>query len=157
MTPKKDVYVCRQGHELVYRTTNRAGSNEYVSDPEVCCKCHMLSECTESQNHIRVITRHVWQRYREQIRENILTPMGKYLRQKRRETVERSFADAKELHGLRYARYRGLANVTEQCLMTAIAMNIKKMARHLSYFVIYWLKERFLLANYHRKTRFSAI
>ncbi|MEE9442197.1 MAG: transposase [candidate division Zixibacteria bacterium] len=131
-----------------------AGSNEYVSDPRLCGKCRMLSECTESRNHVRVITRHVWQRYREQIWK---TPLGKYLRQKRRETVKRSFADAKELHGLRYARYCGLKNVSEQCLMTAIAMNIEKMARHLSYCIIYCLKKRFLLANNHRKYRFSTI
>lgn len=143
---EKDLYICPEGHQLRYRTTNRTGSNEYVSDSQVCRSCSMLSECTESQNKVRVITRHVWQRYREQIRENILTPLGKYLRQKRRETVERSFADAKELHGLRYARYRGLKNVTEQCLMTAIAMNIKKMARHLSYYINYWLKKRLQIA-----------
>lgn len=140
----EDVYLCPGGQKLRYRTTNRSGSREYVSDSNICCSCKMLSECTESKFHIRVITRHVWQGYKEQIRKNILTPLGKYLRQKRRETVERSFADAKQLHGLRYARYRSLKKVTEQCLMTAIAMNIKKMACHLCYFIKYrlriWLK-----------------
>ncbi|SFF73441.1 Transposase DDE domain-containing protein, partial [Planifilum fulgidum] len=48
------------------------------------------------------------------------------------QTIERSFADAKELHGLRYARYRGLAKVREQCLLIAVAQNIKKMALLLS-------------------------
>lgn len=152
-----DVYICPEGQKLRYRTTNRAGSNEYVSDPTICCQCPMLLECTESQNKIRVITRHVWQRYREEIRKNILTSFGKYLRQRRRETVERSFADAKELHGLRYARYRGLKNVTEQCLMTAIAMNIKKMARHLCYFILHQPKKHLLTVNYHPKYRFSAM
>jgi transposase len=134
-----DVYICPAGQKLRYRTTNRAGLREYVSDADICSGCKMLSECTEAKSGVRVITRHVWQKHREQIRENILTPLGKYLRQKRRETVERSFADAKQLHGLRYARYRGLKKVTEQCLMTAIAMNIKKVARHLHYFIRYWL------------------
>ncbi|WP_258560291.1 transposase, partial [Thermoactinomyces daqus] len=41
-------------------------------------------------------------------------------------------ADAKELHGLRYARYRGLAKVREQCLLTAVAQNVKKLALLLS-------------------------
>ncbi|TWB32402.1 DDE family transposase, partial [Nitrospirillum viridazoti] len=40
----------------------------------------------------------------------------------------RSFADAKQLHGHRYARLRGLAKVTEQCLLAAAAQNIKKIA-----------------------------
>jgi len=153
---KEDVYLCPAGQQLRYRTTNRAGSSEYVSDPNVCCQCPRLRECTESHNKVRVITRHVWQKYREQIRRNILTSYGQYLRQKRRETVERSFADAKELHGLRYARYRGLKSVTEQCLMTAIAMNIKKVARHLCYFILSSLKNLFLIPKCRQYFRFQA-
>jgi transposase len=139
---KGDVYICPMGQSLVYRTTNRSGQREYVSNAAICGCCKMLSECTESQSKVRIITRHVWQGYKEQIRQNVLTPLGKYLRQRRRETVERCFADAKQLHGLRYARYRGIKKVAEQCLMTAIAMNIKKIACCLHYFVYYWLKIR---------------
>jgi hypothetical protein len=46
--------------------------------------------------------------------------------------VERSFADAKQLHGHRYARMRGLMNVREQCLLAAASQNIKKIALLLS-------------------------
>lgn len=46
----------------------------------------------------------------------------------KKETIERSFADSKELHGLRYCRLRGLSKVSEQCLLTAAAQNIKKIA-----------------------------
>ncbi|MCF6349192.1 MAG: IS1182 family transposase [Flavobacteriaceae bacterium] len=144
----EDVYLCPEGQKLLYRTTSRAGSHEYISDSKICSQCSMLSECTASQNKVRVITRHVWEEYREIIRQNILTTVGKFLRQRRRETVERCFADAKELHGLRYARYRGLKNVTEQCLMTAVAMNIKKMATHLCYLIIYRLKLHFIIVKY---------
>ena len=42
--------------------------------------------------------------------------------------AERSFADSKELHGLRYCRMRGLSKVTEQCLLTAAVQNMKKIA-----------------------------
>lgn len=143
---KEDVYICPCGQQLRYRTTNRAGSNEYVSDRSICSECPRLDECTESANHVRVITRHVWQKYKDKVRNNRLTDFGKYLQQKRRETVERSFADAKELHGLRYARYRGLKNVTEQCLMTAVAMNIKKIACYLHFFVRFWLLRRLIPA-----------
>jgi hypothetical protein len=47
---------------------------------------------------------------------------------RRKETVERSFADAKQLHGHRYARYRGLAKVRGQCLLAGACQNMKKMA-----------------------------
>jgi hypothetical protein len=36
-----------------------------------------------------------------------------------KEMVERSFADAKELHGHRYACFRGLVKVQAQCLLSA--------------------------------------
>jgi transposase len=143
----RDVYICPGGQELVYRTTNRLGFKEYVSDANICSACKLLSDCMASKSKVRVITRHVWQEHREQIRSNILTAEGKYLRRKRHETVERSFADAKELHGLRYARYRGLKNVTEQCLLTAVAMNIKKIARLLRRFLLHlWLYRTFKIA-----------
>ena len=48
---------------------------------------------------------------------------------RRKETVERSFADAKQLHGLRYARLRGLDKVKEQCLLAAACQNMKKIAQ----------------------------
>ena len=63
---------------------------------------------------------------------NWLSPRGKELYARRKETIERCFADAKELHGMRYARFRGLEKVREQCLLTATAQNIKKMALILS-------------------------
>lgn len=47
-------------------------------------------------------------------------------------TFERSFADSKELHGLRYCHMRGIDGVREQCLLTAAAQNMKKTARMLS-------------------------
>jgi Transposase DDE domain len=47
---------------------------------------------------------------------------------RRKETVERSFADAKQHHGHRYARFRGLIKVQMQCLLAATAQNMKKMA-----------------------------
>jgi len=54
--------------------------------------------------------------------------LGKGIYKRRKETIERSFADLKELHGFRYARFRGLDKMKEQCLLTAAAYNIKKIA-----------------------------
>jgi Transposase DDE domain len=56
----------------------------------------------------------------------------KRIYKRRKETVERSFADAKQLHGHRYARMRGLSKVQQQCLLAATAQNIKKIALMLS-------------------------
>ena len=129
---QNDVYCCPNNQTLTYRTTDRHGYHHYASDAEVCKSCPMLEQCTRSKNHRKVITRHVWEDSKEWVHENRLTPSGKKLYKKRKETIERSFADAKELHGLRYCRLRGLKNVTEQALMTAAVQNMKKIAMHLS-------------------------
>lgn len=116
------------GSVLPYRTTNREGHREYKSDPQVCKDCLLRAICTRSTAMQKTVTRHVWEDARERIRANRLTPHGKAIYNRRKETIERSFADGKELYGLRYARYLGLATVREQCLLSVTAQNIKKLA-----------------------------
>ena len=65
---------------------------------------------------------------KEMVDARRLTEWGKRIYKRRKETVERSLADAKQLHGHRYARLRGLAKVMEQCLLAAAAQNMKKIA-----------------------------
>ena len=57
--------------------------------------------------------------------------MPKYqdLYKKRKETIERNFADAKEKHAMRYTQYRGLPQVTNWVKLKFAAMNLKKLAR----------------------------
>jgi len=123
-----DCYICPMGQHLKYSTTNRTGYREYKSDPKQCRQCPMLEKCTGSRNHQKVFVRHVWEVDRAAINANRLTPWGKRIYARRRETVERSFADAKQLHGHRYARFRGLSRVQRQCLLAAACQNMKKMA-----------------------------
>ena len=46
----------------------------------------------------------------------------------RSQTIERVFADAKELHGMRYTQYRGLAKVKMELTLKFACMNLKKLA-----------------------------
>ena len=126
---KPDQYVCPAGQTLTYSTTNRIGYREYKSDPDLCHHCPLLEPCTQSATHVKVLTRHVWERSKERIGQHRLMERGRALYQHRKETVERSFADAKELHGHRYAKMRGLRKVQEQSLLCAICQNIKTIAR----------------------------
>lgn len=136
MMPKKafayaageDGYRCPQGQLLRYATTDRTGYRHYKSDPAICRTCPLLASCTSNAKAVRTITRHVWQDARDKADSYRLMPWGKRVYKRRKETVERSFADAKQLHGHRYARFRGLARVAVQCLLAAAAQNIKKIA-----------------------------
>lgn len=129
---ERDVHVCPQGELLPYRTTNRNGYREYASSPGQCGGCPTKGQCTRSANGIKVVVRHVWEDHKEAVDAHRLETWGKRLYARRKETVERSFADAKELHGHRYARFRGLARVRGQCLLAAACQNMKKIARLLA-------------------------
>lgn len=126
--PEADSYRCPEGQCLAYATTDRNGYRHYKSDPVRCRACPLLASCTANAKAVRTITRHVWQDARERNDANRLTAWGKAIYKRRKETVERSFADAKQLFGHRYARFRGVVRVTCQCLLAAAAQNIKKIA-----------------------------
>ena len=48
---------------------------------------------------------------------------------RKRPSIERKFAEQKKCHGLRQARYRGLAKVTIQVLIVCMVVNCKRMAK----------------------------
>ena len=124
----RDAYRCPNGEFLPYTTTDRSGYRQYKSNPAHCGVCPLLASCTSSAKATRLITRHVWTEARERTDGHRLTAWGKAIYKRRKETVERSFADAKQLFGHRYARFRGLIKVSCQCLLAAAAQNMKKIA-----------------------------
>ena len=123
-----DCYVCPNLKFLEYTTTNRNGYKEYKSDPKDCENCPFLAQCTHSRNHQKVITRHVWEKYKEETEAIRHTPEWKKIYPLRKETIERVFADDKELHNLRYTRLRGLIKNEQQASLIFAFHNLKKMA-----------------------------
>lgn len=126
--PEWDVYICPERCYLCYRTTTSVGYREYVASESRCGRCPKRAECLAEKQKFKVLRRHVWEDYRDEMYEFTHTETGKRIYARRKETIERSFADSKELHGLRYCRMRGLAKVSEQCLLTAAVQNMKKIA-----------------------------
>lgn len=123
-----DGYQCPAGQVLTYSTTNKEGYREYKSSPSICATCAMLAKCTESKNHQKVVTRHVWYGYLEEVERLRLTESVKVIYARRKETIERIFADAKEKHGMRWTTLRGLKKLSMQAMLIFASMNLKKMA-----------------------------
>lgn len=123
-----DCYLCPANKILKYSTTNRDGYREYKSDARECKNCKYLSQCTQSKNHVKVVTRHVWEKYMEQAEEYRHMEKYKEIYKLRSQTIERVFADAKEKHAMRYARMSGLEKVKMQVTLTFACMNLKKLA-----------------------------
>jgi transposase len=123
-----DCYLCPQGQVLKYTTTTKEGYRQYKSDPGICSNCPFISQCTESKNHQKLIQRHIWEAYLEEAEHLRHTFEIKQIYAKRKETIERVFADAKEKHGMRWTTLRGLKKLSMQAMLTFAAMNLKKLA-----------------------------
>ena len=119
-----------QNEILKYSTTNREGYREFKSNGEICERCPKLSECTNSANHVKISAKHIWSDYLELVEDYRHTPKYKELYARRKETIERVFADAKEKYAMRYTKYRGLTKVSSWVKRKFAAMNLKKFAIH---------------------------
>ena len=124
-----DCYICPNNQILSYSTTNRNGYREYKSFGHTCERCDYLSRCTASKEHIKLVTRHVWDDYMETCEEIRLTCGMKELYSHRKETIERIFGTAKENHGFRYTQMYGKARMTMKVALTFACMNLKKLAK----------------------------
>ncbi len=124
-----DCIICPEYQALNYSTTNRDGYREYKSDSEICKNCQTRHLCTHSKDCVKTVTRHIWKDYEELADDARYTPKYADLYKKRKETIERVFADAKEKHAMRYTPYRGLAQVSIWVRLKFAAMNLKKFAK----------------------------
>ena len=123
-----DCYICPNNKILKYSTTNRDGYREYKSNPSDCKSCEHLNICTNSKNKQKLVTRHIWQNYLEEADHLRHKPYVKKVYSKRKETIERVFADAKEKHGMRYTKLRGLSKIEMEVSLIFSCMNLKKLA-----------------------------
>lgn len=97
----------------------------------------------------------MWEDYRDEVYVSTHTDGGKKIYAKRKEKIERSFAESKELHGLRYCRMRGNERIFEQCLLTAAVQNMKRIANILwkkdLHFLSTWIKNLICMTKPTRK------
>lgn len=122
-------YICPKDKALEYRTTNRDGYREYKSCGSECESCPYLSRCTESREHVKTVTRHIWEPYME-LCEDIRHTTGMRERYARRkETIERIFGTTKENHGFRYTQMIGKARMEMKAGLTFACLNLKKLAK----------------------------
>ncbi|MDL2295512.1 IS1182 family transposase [Lachnospiraceae bacterium OttesenSCG-928-E19] len=146
-----DCYICPENRVLEYSTTNRDGYREYKSKSCQCENCPSIKQCTGSKDHVKVVTRHVWEEYMEQVEELRCTRGNKPIYAQRKETIERIFGTAKEQHGFRYTQCVGKAQMNMKVALTFACMNLKKLAGimakqegfkfHLPHFFAYMLKK----------------
>lgn len=123
-----DSFTCPRGETLRHTTTDRDGKRIYRSTPAICRNCPCRERCGANEKGQKVLQTHIWQEYLDIVEALRKTERGKELYARRKETIERVFADAKEKHAMRYTQHRGLARVSSWVRLKFAAMNLKKMA-----------------------------
>ena len=126
--PATDSFTCPQGNTLRHTTTTKDGKRIYRSTPKECRGCSCCEKCGANAKGQKVLQTHVWQEYLDLVEQIRTTEVWKDLYAKRKETIERAFADAKEKHAMRYTHHRGLARVSAWVRLKFAAMNLKKLA-----------------------------
>ena len=144
---EQNVYVCPEKHHLTHKTTNRDGYREYYSDRKTCANCPRRTQCLSEKATRRQVQRHLWQDALEQIDVFTKSPRGQSLYQFRKQTIEPSFAEAKDNHGFRTARMLGLHNMREQSFLTAAVQNMKRIASSSGFSTLFFFLRSFLLFN----------
>ena len=76
----------------------------------------------------KIVRRHLHEDWNEHFKRNILSDFGKKLYQRRKEHVERSFADSKQNHGYRYAMYKGIKKNQHYTWLICAAQNMKNIS-----------------------------
>ena len=74
------------------------------------------------------ILRHIHEEWNEIFKQNKLSEEGKELYERRKEHIERSFADSKQNHGYRYAMYKGVDKNQHYTWLICAAQNMKNIA-----------------------------
>ena len=97
----------------------------YRADPETCNACPVQARCTTS-NRGRIVHRSLYADYLEKVRGYHATEPYKKAIRKCQVWVEPLCAEAKEWHGLRRLRLRGLVNANIQGLLIAAGQNLKR-------------------------------
>ena len=124
---EKDVYVCPRGEDLRrYARVRKERIVKYRAAATICNACPEKGRCTNSSKG-RVVSRGFDEGYLEKVRSYHGTaPYEKAVR-KRRVWVEPMFAEAKDWHGMRRFRLRGLERVNAEVLLTAAGQNVKRL------------------------------
>ena len=82
----------------------------------------------QNNDKTKIVRRHIHEEWNEQFTKNRLSDFGKELYQKRKEHVERSFADSKQNHGYRYAMYKGIKKNQNYTWLICAAQNMKNIS-----------------------------
>ena len=125
-----DVYRCPNGETL--RPVTRSYTERitrYEAPRQACQVCPLRARCTTNKEG-RQIQRSFDTEYLDRVRSYYPTEAYQKARHKRKVWMEPLFAEAKQWHGMRQFRLRGLKKVNGEALLVASVQNLKRLLGH---------------------------
>lgn len=129
----KDIYVCPEGRELVFRSLHRVkqatGSyTERVYRGKSCHGCKASAMCTKNPDKGRTIKRNELLPFIAKAKKRLSTDEGKRIYAKRKGIVEPVFGVIKQVMNFRQFLLRGLDKVRSEWELVCLAYNIRKIS-----------------------------
>ena len=127
----KDCYICPAGKPLKRKSRNYTANRiSYKANKKDCSLCHLKEKCISGKGNFRIVSHYDSPCYEKAI-NYYYSGYGKVMQKLRGTVIEGIMGQAKTYHGMSKTRFRGLAKVHIQFLLTAMALNLKKMIKML--------------------------
>ena len=132
-----DTLTCPAGNIAAHRVHATFHTEKYKRNGSVfqfthnqCVNCHLKPRCfpADSKKHGRYVSISYYDSYYRQMKERMGSDVGKEV-YRNRYKIEHKVADLARYCGMRHCRYRGLTKAKIHTLLSAIASNVKRMAR----------------------------
>ncbi len=129
---EKDCFLCPAGKALTLRSLERENYNIsriYRADRKDCRICPMLGRCVSDSHRSRSIRKNIFEEAVKRQRETDGASTHKRILGLRQIWCEGSFAAQKWMHNLRRLFRRGMEAAEDHCLLSATALNLKRMIK----------------------------
>ena len=126
----KNMYICPAEKELRYSSFNKKDRRKrYRAKAADCRNCPYRNRCVGKSKNPRFIERNMHEEARQEQAKNINTPEYLAAMRLRQIWCEGNFSHQKQRHNLRRTLKRGIEKVAEQCLLSACALNLKRLVK----------------------------
>ena len=126
---ERNIYICPGGAELTSTGNVDQGRIVYYrANKNDCSSCALKPKCTTAV--VRKVTRDVDEEVRERVRALANTEAFEQSRRERKK-IEMRFAHMKRILKLDRLRLRGLSGAKDEVLLTAMAQNLRRLAKFL--------------------------
>lgn len=130
---ESDTYMCPEGKLLRWTHVKRLKQAHiekiYAAKTKDCKLCPNRKSCFSAKQKYRMLKVALFHEYDKRNRNRVTTEEYTRIQRLRRIWCEGTFGTLKSQHNLAATFKRGLVNIQEQCLLSASALNIKRMVR----------------------------